>query len=113
MIIHDRPRRFQILERGRQGEALLRPRPTTGTRWDAQLAAVVEHIARLHDHPVSAWVDKSEQFLDTPWVVPTVPSIARDSVFCARGAFIRHGALPDPPDLGPIGGDTHDWIPTD
>ena len=111
MIVHDLPRRFHLLSREQQRTALLEAPPTTGTRWDAFLAAVVEHVTRLHDHPIPDWVDEPERFLETPWVISSVPPIARDSVLFAPGAFIRHGALPDPMDLDARGGDNHAWVP--
>ena len=111
MLIHDLPRRFHLRSREKQ-KAFLRERPPlTHTRWDALLAAVVEHIARLHDLPVPEWVDEPERFLDTPWVISQNPVTAADSVLYAPGAFIRHGALPDPLDLDARGGEKHAWVP--
>ncbi len=111
MLIHDLPRRFHQLTRELQVAALKDPAPLTGTRWDVLLAAVTEHIARLHDHPVPAWVEEPERFLDIPWVVYQWPAIAAGSVLYSPGAFIRHGALPDPRDLDARGGEQHVWTP--
>ena len=109
--MHQLPRRFHKLPRSEQAAALREPPPLTGTRWDALLAAVVEHIARLHGHAVPEWVDEPRRFLERPWVISRNPVIAADSLLYAPGAFIRHGALPDPSDLDARGGETHEWIP--
>ena len=111
MLMHDLPRRFHRLSRKGQTAALEEAAPLTGTRWDALLAAVTEHIARLHGHPVPEWVEEPERFLDTPWVISTISPTARDCVLYAPGAFIRHGALPDPLDLDASGGEKHAWVP--
>ena len=99
MLIHELPRRFHLRSREEQAAFLRERPPLTRTRWDALLAAIVKHVARLHDHPVPEWVDEPERFLDTPWIVWENPVTAMDSVLYAPGAFIRHGALPDPLDL--------------
>ena len=104
-LVHPLPRRVHELGREEQSAALAEPPPLTGTRWDALLAAVVEHAARLHDHGVPEWVDEPERFLEHPCV------IAADSVLYAPAAFIRHSVLPDPLDLGARGGEKHERIP--
>jgi len=111
VLMHDLPRRFHRLAPSDQVAALAEPPPLTGTRWDSLLAAVVEHVAWLHGHPVPAWVDEPTRFLKRPWVVSRNPAIAADSVLYAPAAFIRHGALPDPLDLDARGGDEHEWVP--
>ncbi len=110
-LMHQLPRQFHGLAPAEQVATLAEVPPLTGTKWDALLAAVVEHIARLHAHPVPEWCNEPERFLDTPWVIPTNPIAARDAVLYAPGAFIRHGALPDPSDLDARGGETREWIP--
>lgn len=110
-LMHQLPLRFHKLRRAEQAAALLEPPPLTGTRWDALLAAVVEHIARLHGHSVPEWVDEARRSLERPWVISRNPVIAADSLLYAPAAFIRHGALPDPLDLDARGGETHEWIP--
>lgn len=111
VLMHDLPRRFHQASPERQRAVLLERPEVTGTRWDALLAAIVEHIARLHGHPIPGWVNEPERFLDTPWVISEYRTIAIDSVLYAPGAFIRHGALPDPLDLDARGGEKHAWIP--
>lgn len=111
-LIHQLPRQFHGLERTAQAAALLEPPPLTGTRWDAFLAAVVEHVARLHGHPIPEWIDEPARFLERPWVISRIPAIAADSVLYAPAAFIRHSVLPDPLDLDARGGETRKWDPT-
>ena len=112
VLMHQLPRRFHDLSRDAQAAALLEPPTLTGQRrWDALLAAVVEHIARLHGHAIPAWVDEPERFLQVPWVIARGRAIGLDSVLYAPGAFIRHSVLPDPLDLDARGGEKHDWIP--
>ena len=111
-LIHQLPREFHGLSRAEQAVALTeRPGLTGERRWDAFLAAVVEHIARLHDHPVPAWVDEPERFLDLPCVFARGRVIGYDSVLFAPAAFIRHSVLPDPRDLDARGGEKHEWVP--
>ena len=110
-LIHQLPRRFHSASRERQAAALLEPPTLTGTRWDALLAAVVEHLAWLHGHPRPAWINEPERFLETPWVIPRSAVAAAEAVLYAPGAFIRHGALPDPLDLDARGGETVAWLP--
>ena len=110
-ILHDLPRRFHRLG-GAARRAALRAAPRlTGTRWDALLAAVAEHVAWLHDLPLPAWVDQPERFLQETWVLARTRQIRLESLMYAPPAFLRHGAIPDPRDLDSRGGDTHDWVP--
>ena len=94
-LMHDLPRPFHQLQPALQARALRDPAPLAGTDWDALLAAVVEHVARLHGHPVPAWAEEAERFLDPPWVISACPETARESVLFAPAAFVRHGAFPD------------------
>lgn len=111
-FIRQLPREFHSLSNAEQAAALAeRPEPTGERPWDAFLAAVVEHIACLHDHPVPAWVDEPERFLDRPWVLATTRLAGLESVLFAPAAFIRHSVFPDPRDLDARGGEKHDWVP--
>ena len=48
-------------------QTMLASRPhLTGTKWDAAMAAVVEHTARVHGYDPPTWVDEPERFLDEP-----------------------------------------------
>ena len=110
-VIHELPRLFHSLDQAAQRQAIADAPTLTGTRWDALIAATVEHVARLHDQAIPAWVEEPERFLDEPWVVATLPLIRYESLAFAPGAFIRHGALPDPRDLDARGGERHAWAP--
>ena len=111
-LMHDLPRRFHQLPSDLQVGALRDPAPLTGTDWDVLLAAVVEHIARLHGHPVPDWADEPERFLELPWVIPSMPDTARESVLFAPAAFVRHGVFPDLASLDARGGERHTWAPS-
>ena len=110
-IIHELPRLFHSQGAQAQREAIEDAPELTGTAWDALIAAVVEHVAMLHGHDIPAWVQEPKRFLDTPWVVSRLPIIRYESLVFAPGAFIRHGALPDPRDLDARGGERHAWAP--
>ena len=109
-IIHQVPRLFHSLDHQEQQEALHERPALTGTRWDALLAATVEHVAELHGHAAPAWTSERERFLDVPWVVSRNPLIRLQSIAFAPPAFIRHSALPDPRDLDGRGGEPHAWV---
>lgn len=106
-LMHDLPRQFHQLPADLQGRALRDPAALTCSAWDALLAAVVEHIARLHGHAIPAWTEEPERFLDPPWVIPAFPDLARESVLFAPAAFVRHGAVPDLSSLDARGGERH------
>lgn len=103
-IVHDLPRQFHARSAEEQRKSLRERVPLTHTRWDALLAAMVEHVATLHGHPVPAWVEEPERFLDRTWVVAKTPVIRLNSLMYAPAAFLRHGAIPDPRDLDRRGG---------
>ena len=111
MIVCGLPREFHALTREAQRAALEDRVPLTHTPWDALLAAVVEHVAELHGHEAPAWVDEKERFLETTWVLNTVPTIRWNSLMFSPPAFRRHGAIPDPRDLDARGGETEAWAP--
>ena len=103
-ILHDLPRRFRGLPAEAQAGVLATAPSLTHTRWDALIAAMTEHVARLHGHDLPAWIDEPERFLDLPFM-------RRNAILYAPAAFIRHGALPDPRDLDARGGERHAWVP--
>ncbi len=112
VLIHQLPREFHSMSHGEQAEALAeRPELTGQRKWDAFLAAIVEHIARLHDHPVPEWVHEPERFLDQPWLFAVGRTMAMESILFAPGAFVRHSVFPDPRDLDARGGEKHEWVP--
>ena len=110
-IVGGLPREFLALSAADQRKVLAERVPLTHTKWDALLAAMVEHLARLHGHEQPAWVDEPERFLDSPWVLSPVPVIRMEALMFAPAAFLRHGAIPDPRDLDDRGGERHDWAP--
>ena len=74
-IVCGLPRNFVWRGAAEQRAALAERVPLTHTKWDALLAAMVEHVAWLHGHERPAWVDEPERFLDSTWVVSPLPSI--------------------------------------
>ena len=110
-IVCQLPRSFHGRSAAEQRAALAERVPLTGTKWDALLAAMVEHVAWLHGHERPAWVDERERFLDTTWVVADTPWTRLYSVIFAPAAFLRHGAIPDPRDLDARGGERFEWTP--
>ena len=110
LLIRDLPRRFHQLTHELQIEALKDYVPLTGhAKWDALLAAVVEHIAILHNHRPPDWTQEPQRFLELPWVIPSFPSIARRAVLGASAVFIKHGVFPDPWEFDKRGGELHEW----
>ena len=110
-IVCSLPRRFHVLGREEQRKTLEERVPLTGTRWDALLAAMVEHVAARHDLEPPEWVHERERFLEDTWVLSPVPVIRREALMFAPAAFLRHGAVPDPKDLDSRGGETEEWAP--
>ena len=110
-IVHDLPRQFHARSAAEQREALAERVPLTHTKWDALIAAMVEHVAWLHGHEPPAWVDEPERFLDSTWVVSPLRTIRMESLMFAPAAFLRHGAIPDPRDLDRRGGERYEWTP--
>ena len=110
-ILHELPRRLQRLTQAERRRVLAERPPVTATRWDALLAATVEHVAGLHGLPPPAWTDEPARFVELPWVLPEpeLDDMRHDAVWYAPAAFIRHGVLPDPRDLDRRGGERHDW----
>ncbi len=111
MIVHDLPRQFMALERNAQRRILEKAPPLTGTAWDALLAAMAEHLAELHNHPVQAWMDEPERFLDETWVLDANTSIRLNALAFGPPAFVRHGTVIDPRDLDARGGEFREWVP--
>ena len=79
-ILHDLPRRFHALTPAEQEGVLNRAPALTHTRWDALLAATVEHIAMLHGHALPQWIDEPARFLAETWVVTDVHCIRMDAI---------------------------------
>ena len=105
------PRNFRSLGRDEQQHVLNQRPPSTSTRWDALLAATVEHLCELHGQQPSEWLEEPERFLEITWILPTTPTMVTEAIAFAPAAFIRHGVLPDPRCLDARGGERHDWVP--
>lgn len=110
-IVCQLPRSFHARSAEEQREALRARVPLTGTKWDALVAGMVEHVAWLHGHERPGWVDERERFLDITWVLPDTPWARLCSVMFSPAAFLRHGAIPDPRDLDARGGERFAWTP--
>ena len=63
-ILHDLPRNFRSLGRGEQQQVLNQRSPSTRTRWDALLAATVEHLCEFHGQQSPACIEEPERFLE-------------------------------------------------
>ena len=86
----------------------MRP-PTTGTKWDAAVAATVEHTAITHGYEAPEWTEEDSRFLPVPrkalgrW---------RDAQIAAQpGPFLRRGIVIDARDLDGRTGDGREWVP--
>ena len=79
----------------------------TGTKWDAAMAAVIEHTARVHGYEPPGWVDEPERFLETAVKLTRVKTDS-DSAW-QPGAFLRHGVNIDSRDLDRRTGDGRHW----
>ena len=92
-------RHFHSLAGAEQAAALLVLPLLTGSRWDALLAALVEHAARLHRDSVPEWINEPASFLYASRVISADRAVAADSVPCAPARFIPHGVFSDARDL--------------
>lgn len=107
MLISDLARRFHESPFEVQQRALQQPPPLTGTKWDCLLAAVAEHIAITHDHPVPDWCDDPQRSLKIYWCpledyLDGFPgALYRDT----PGAFLRHGIIIGNKEFGPREGE--------
>lgn len=106
-IVHEMPRFLMAVEPERRAAILDAGPSLTGTRWDALLAGMAEHLAGLHGLEAPAWCDDPRRFVDPPWIV--IEAVGSRSVVRAPAAFLRHGALPDPMDLDARGGEPEPW----
>ena len=85
-------------------QTMLANRPhLTNTKWDAALAAVIEHAALTHGYDAPAWVDEPERFL--PELVKLTGSETDSDVAWQPGAFLRRGVSIDSRDLDGRTGD--------
>ena len=90
-------RTWKALDDSERELTLKVPPCLTGTKWDALLAAVTEHVAWLTGYPTPDWADEPARFNDPP---QSYSIIEKENAVCwCPGAFLRHGALADPRDL--------------
>ena len=107
MLISDLARRFHESPIEVQRRALQYPPRLTGTKWDCLLAAVAEHIAITHDHPVPDWCDDPQRSLKIYWC-PLEDYLDRFPGALYRdtpGAFLRHGIIIGNKEFGPREGE--------
>ena len=76
------------------------PAPTADRRFDAALAAMVEHNLAPSRLPVPRWVRSPERTLDAYWVVD--PYAPDDVAEHTPKAFRRHGILLDAAELASV-----------
>ena len=89
-------------------KAMLGRRPaTTGTVWDAVLAATIEHAALIHGYEPPEWVNEPERFRDEPAILLEEYSEGRTAF--QPGPFARHGVVIDVADLDWRTGDGRQW----
>ncbi len=88
---------FQGASDAERLEALSTKPAATGTKWDGLVAAMAEHLARLHGHKPPEWVEDPERFNNPPINYMTL--FTADALTCSPAAFLRHGALSDPAEL--------------
>ena len=95
MLISDLPRRYHGASRDLQARSIEDSPRLTPTKWDALLAAMVEHLAICHNLPVPKWCGEPELSLRIYWQpIPAYGSgfpgiVSRDT----PGAFLRHGVI--------------------
>lgn len=107
-LLHGIPRYFHNADDTAR-RTMLRVKPDiTNTKWDALVAAVVEHVAGLHGHEPPKWVDEPERFNSPP--VNFASLFASNAITCCPAAFLRHGALADPAELDARGGEHVRWV---
>lgn len=82
--------------------AIAAPTPTGEKRWDAALAALVEHRLREEDLPTPAWTREPERRLSRVWTFGA--GVYEVSVDRRRvpDAFLEHGVLIDPDVLASV-----------
>lgn len=76
------------------------PAPTGNPRYDAYIAALVEHHLLAEDLPLPTWIEEPRRFLDEPWIVDRFadPDVER----ATPPAFRRHRVLIDARELASI-----------
>ena len=107
LIVRQLQRSFHSGTEADRGTMLANRPHLTGTKWDAAMAAVIEHTAQVHGYEPPGWVNEAERFLDKP-VKLTRLETDSDSAW-QPGAFLRHGVSIDSRDLDSRTGDGRQW----
>jgi hypothetical protein len=76
------------------------PAPTGDLRYDAYVAALVEHHLDAAHLPLPAWVEEPGRILDEPWIVDRFAEPDVESA--TPTAFRRHGVLVDARELASV-----------
>ncbi|MFM7536553.1 MAG: hypothetical protein ACKO91_12285 [Acidimicrobiales bacterium] len=71
--------------------SLREPSPTGDVRYDAALAALVDHYAAEEALPIPAWTSQPSLTLADPWIPD--PYAPDDIAALTPPAFVRHGVL--------------------
>jgi hypothetical protein len=83
----------------RPGSIAHSPAACGDPRYDALLAALVEHLCARDGLPVPAWVEEPDRFLGTWWFVAGLRSLHASALaqspisFARRGVIVCDGAL--------------------
>lgn len=75
------------------------PESTGDARFDALLAAVVDHSLALDNLPRPAWLDEPWRTLDQPWDVEPVPGLRAQARAATPDSIAAHGVYLDPAEL--------------
>ena len=75
------------------------PAPTGDDRFDALLAAVVDHLLGAVRLPVPVWVSDPSRVLATPWDVEPVPALHQRARELTPPRIAKHGVFLDPIEL--------------
>ena len=83
----------------RVAQCVAPPAPTGDLRFDALLAAVVDHLLGAAGLPVPAWVSEAARVLDTPWDVEPVPELRQRARELTPTRIATHGVYLDQAEL--------------
>jgi hypothetical protein len=75
------------------------PAPSGDPRFDALLAAVVDHLLSTAGLPVPAWVGQAGRVLSAPWDVEPVPELRPRARELTPARIAAHGIYLDPAEL--------------
>ena len=107
LIVRQLQRSFHSGTEADQQTMLANPPHLTSTKWDAAMAAAIEHAALTHGYDAPAWVDEPERFLPEP---VKLTGFETDSDLAWQpGAFLRRGVSINSRDLDARTGDGRQW----